>query len=157
MTDSKIPPMPGIPGIPSSKNVKKILSNPDFHQTKKDYFRKIRDTLLALVVALPKGRDKEIVMRFIGYINPGKYHDPSRLPVESRTDGKSKFEGKSECLFAKVGKMIQAYWVFCKDGGSTDTTQIDTELDAVKQVAEKGLSAYKIEGSAKKGFELILK
>ena len=144
----------GIPPIPT----KKLFPSPDKHQSKKEFFVKIRDTLMALSKSLSRGRDKEMIMRFTGHINPGKHIDPSRLPFEARTDGRSKFEGKSECLFALVSDMMQAYWAYHNDDKSeVSADAVNVALEKITQVAEKGLSAYRTEGSVKKGYVLILK
>lgn len=151
MTNSKIPKIPAVP----KKSDKPIFPNPDFHQLKKDYFRKIRDALLALRNSLSSGRDKEIIMSFTGHINPSEHPDPTRLPFECRTDNKSRREGKSECLFAKVNSLIQAYWRFCQKINPIEN--VDSELNFIVQVTTKGLMGFKVEGTVKEGFELIEK
>ena len=151
-------PIPKIPKMPQkpAKNKKKIFPDPEFHQTKKEYFVKVRTALLNLRKSLYKGRDKEIIMSFIGFINPGERPDPTRLPFECRTDNKSRYEGKSECLFAMVNGMIQAYWQFCvsEDKNSAD---VDAEIEQIDKVTKNGLGAYKIDGTKKDGYSLVEK
>ena len=145
-----------VPPIPKKAD-KKLFPNINMLQQQKDYFRKIRDALMALSKSLSKGRDKQIIMSFTGCINPGGTPDPARLPFECRTDHKSRFEGKSECLFAKVNKLIQNYWKFYASNDTADLAVVDTDLKLIEQVTKNGLSAYKIEGNIKEGFELIEK
>ena len=143
----------GVPPIPTKK---KLFPNPDTHQQQKDYYRKIRDALLALSKSLSKGRDKQIITSFMGHINPGPRPDPTRLPFDSN-NGKTKFEGKSECLFAKVSQLLQDYWKFYASKDSADLVVVDVGLELIEQVTKNELSAYKIEGTVKKGFELVKK
>jgi len=145
--------MTNLPPIPTKK---KLFPSPDIYQQQKDYFRKIRDVLLALSKSLSKGRDKQITMSFLGYINPGPRPDPTRLPLESN-NGKTRFEGKSECLFAKVNQMIQNYWKFCTSKNPDDLVAVDTGLKLIEDVIKKELQAYKVEGTVKDGFELVEK
>lgn len=151
----KIPPIPGMPK--TDKADKPILTNPDFNQLRKDYIKKIRDALLALRNSLDKGRDKEIIMSFTGWINPSQHPDPTRLPFECRTDGRSRHEGKSECLFALVNDLIQTFWEFCINKSPFGVDVVDVKLNIIEQVTQKGLSAFKVEGTAKEGFVLVEK
>jgi len=61
-------------------------------------------------------------------------------------------------LFALVSDMMQAYWAYHNaDKNKVSADAVNVALEQITQVTEKGLSAYRTEGSVKKGYVLVLK
>jgi len=148
-----------LPPEPPKKSGKKIeFDNPEKHQTKKKLYQEIRQTLLNLRISLPYTNHREIIMQFIGVINPGKMGgDVTRLPYES-PGPKARNANKIECVFALVSWMIQLYWNYCSDdmiiGKDIAIKEIKKLLEQLQQITKNGLGQYQVVGGVRNGFNL---
>jgi hypothetical protein len=148
---SKIP-LP--PPSKKSEGKKKIeFDNPEKYQTKQKLHQEIRQTLLDLRNSLLYANHREMVMDFIGVINPGSMGgDVTRLPYESQGP-KARTASKSECLFALISYIIQEYWAYCA-GELTALSTISSGTKLLQQITKNGLKQYQVVGNVRDGFSL---
>jgi len=136
------------------KNIKSKIQfdNPEKYQTKKKLHQEIRQTLLELRKTLPYANHREIIMQFIGVINPGSMGgDVTRLPYES-SGPVARTASKMECVFALVSYVIQEYWKYCTDIYSP--IYINQNLEFLQQITKNGLNQYQVIGNVREGFSL---
>ncbi len=153
---TQIPSCPLPPESPKKKSGKKIeFDNPEKHQTKQKLHQEIRQTLLDLRTILPYANHREIVMNFIGAINPGSMGgDVTRLPYEAQRPY-ARTASKSECLFALISWVIQLYWEYCINENTVgNNLEIRASLGELQQITKNGLKQYQVVGNVRDGFRL---
>ena len=145
-------PLP--PESPKKSGKKIEFNNPEKHQIKQKLHQKIRQTLLELRKTLPYANHREIIMQFIGVINPGSMGgDVTRLPYESQRP-KARTASKMECVFALVSWMIQRYWDYCAGNDFLTIDTIKNGLQILQQITKNGLKQYQVVGNVRDGFSL---
>lgn len=152
---SKIPPPPPVKKSGGKLGKKIEFNNPKKHQTKQKLHQEIRQTLLDLRLSLSYANHREVIMRFVGVINPGSMGgDITRLPYES-SGPVARTASKSECLFALVSWVVQQYWDYCtKDKIVDEPARINIFLQKIKQITKNGLKQYQVVGNVREGFSL---
>ncbi len=149
---TQIPLPPESPKKKSGKKSKIEFDNPEKHQTKQKLHQEIRQTLLDLRLSLPYANHREMVMGFIGTINPGSMGgDVTRLPYESQGPF-ARTASKSECLFAVISYVIQEYWKYCVE--NHPSIHIKQNIEFLKNVTKNGLKQYQVVGNVRDGFSL---
>ena len=146
-------PLP--PESPKKSGKKIEFNNPEKYQTKQKLHQEIRQILLELRKTLPYANHREIIMQFIGVINPGSMGgDVTRLPYES-SGPIAKHANKMECVFATVSYMIQEYWAYCaEDDINQSEHPIYDSILILKQITKNGLQKYQVVGNVRDGFSL---
>jgi len=145
-------PLP--PESPKKSGKKIEFNNPEKHQIKQKLHQKIRQTLLELRKTLPYANHREIIMQFIGVINPGSMGgDVTRLPYESQRS-KARTASKMECVFALVSWIIQEYWDYCVGNNPLKIETIKNGLKILQQITKNGLNQYQVVGNVRDGFSL---
>jgi hypothetical protein len=145
------------PPVPS----KKKFPDPKIHQAKKELHTTIRDTLMKLY-NISKGGRAEMVMKFIGMINPGNNPDPSRLPYLSKS-GRAIRESKIECVIASVSWIIQQYWEFYTTGKEKLQASILVDLGTLEELIDAADESpvlwfhFKVIGDEREGYQLVRK
>jgi hypothetical protein len=150
MPTSKIPK-------PPKRKSKTEFPDPDFHQQKKDFNKQIRGVILKFSKVIPRSRNRDLLLKFLDCVTPGKSIDVTRLPYAvDRPSAKS--ENKIECVFAKISWVIQKYWEWCEDGKAILECPlyqgINEDLTKLQQILTNGLNQYQIRGDFANGFYL---
>ncbi len=134
-----------IPRMPTFKK-------PEKHQLKGAVQRQIRQLIVKLRDILPKSANKEMMVRYLGVIYPGKDIDVTRLPFDTK-DGTTKQENLIACLYAKLSYLILCYWDYYLDV-TDDISEAKEIIKELEEVAKLGLDKFQVGGDLKKGFRL---
>jgi len=129
-----------------------VFKKPEKHQLKGALQRQIRQVICKLRDIMPKAAGKEMLVRYLGVIYPGKEIDVTKLPFDT-TDGTTKQETLAACLYAKMSWLVQCYWRYYLTD-SDDTSEIRKILADLEKVTQKGLGVCKVGGDLKNGFRL---
>jgi len=142
------------PQPPKRRKSKIFFSDPDFHQQKKEFNKQIRQIILGFSKVIPRSRNRDLLLKFLDCINPGKSLDITRLPYAvNRPNGKS--ENKIACVFALISWTIQCYWEYCVSNNKKEILKdIKVGLDQLQQILSDGLDQYQIRGDFANGFYL---
>jgi len=137
---------------PPKRKSKIEFPDPDFHQQKKEFNKQIRQVILDFSKIIPRSRNRDLLLKFLDCINPGKTIDVTRLPyVVDRPSGKS--ENKVACIFGLISWTLQIYWKYCF--GDKDLLEdINLSLEHLNQILSNGLNQYQIRGDFANGFYL---
>lgn len=144
-----------IPKPPKKRKIK--FPDPDFHQQKKKFAKQIRVVILEFYNIVPRTGNRDIFLKFLNCVNPGKIIDLTRLPYVA-TEPTSKKETKIACVFALISWTIQCYWNYCSGDRIIGTTisikEIEKLLNQLQQILSDGLNQYQIQGDSANGFYL---
>lgn len=132
-----------------------VFKKPDKHQSKAAFNRQIRQLIVRLRDILPKANDKEMMVRYLGVIYPGKEIDVTRLPFDTK-DGTTKEQSLMACLYAKVSYLILQYWNYFLDK-TDDATELKQVISDLEKVTQTGMPGCRIEGDLRNGFRLEVK
>lgn len=142
------------PKPPKRKSKKVKFPDPDFHQQKNEFNKQIRSIILGFSKVIPRSRNRDLLLKFLDCVNPGKVIDATRLPYIGKKDNAGS-ESKIACVFAKISWMIQCYWEYCTKGESDwYHIKIDELLNQLQQILTNGLNQYQIQGDFANGFYL---
>jgi len=136
---------------PPKRKSKINFPDPDFHQQKKDFNKQIREVIFGFSKIIPRSRNRDLLLKFLDCIIPGKSADISRLPYVGK-EANAKSENKITCIFAEISGLIQMYWAFCNNQESV--FDIELYLQRLNQILSNGLNQYQIRGDLASGFYL---
>lgn len=123
--------------------------DPIKHVSKKELTKEIRTTLVELARRMVAPGNRNKIIDFVACVHPDSRKDPARLPYSEK---KARHKDKMECLFADIYNLLKSYWDFC-EGGKIDA--VKDHIAKIKQITQRNLSAYKIEGNDKDGYQLV--
>lgn len=139
---------------PPKRKPKLDFPDPDFHQQKKEFNQQIRKVILDFSKVIPRSRNRDLMLKFLDCVHPGKTLDVTRLPYMGKGVN-AKSENKIECVFAKISWTIQVYWMFCTgDKTGSHCVEINELLNQLQQILTNGLNQYQIRGDLASGYYL---
>jgi len=132
-----------------------VFKKPEKRQLKSALNRRIRQVIVKLRDVLPKSANKEMLVRYLSIVYPGKEIDVTRLPFDT-VDGATKHSDVTACLFAAVSYLMLCYWHYFLDH-TDDPSELKKVLTDLEKVAQKGLGICSVEGDIRHGFRLGVK